>query len=337
MKKNLLLIPFLIFSLLPCFAGGRSEKESAPLWLTDTEKEFPSGKYIRALGEGSSAKLAQSEALSTISLYFDTKTDILTLAVKEAQSILSGDSEMFSSSQGFTQMVEVSSSADFFCVSFVDSYYDKQRDKFHTLAYIDKAKVSSIYSSRISFLMDSINSYRNLSKRETELFRAAGYMHKAEVLSKLASQYIQNLVTINPDAAPKYSESLAVIAKVPEELGAFKKDMSFDIRMAQTEKRYDPIFSTVANILEQQGFTFSVTNPKYVIVISISCVEETYDVGEFVRSSIELLITNQETESVYSYSKAYPRVSGKDLSQSYTRALFSIQKDLEENLLSEYR
>lgn len=328
------------FMLIFCSAfvfAKTKQSEKAPNWLTNTEKAYPVAKYIRAVGEGSSSRQAQNDALSAVSLYFDTKTEILSVAVKEAQSVLSGDAETFSQSQGFSQMVNVSSNADFFCVQFTDPYYDKKRDTFYVLAYIDKANVASIYSSRIAFLLESIGSYRSLAHGEGELFRAAGYLHKANVLASLAAQYIQSLVVVVPEDAPKYKDALSSLARIPEELARLKKNMSFSIRISPEEQRYDPIFATISNILEEQGFVYAAREAQYALFAAVSCIEETYDVGDFVRASVVLTVTDAGGNAVYSYSKTYPRISGTTLEHTYTRAIHKVQTDLEEHLFSEYR
>ena len=105
--------------------------------------------------------------------------------------------------------------------------------------------------------------------------------------------------------------------------------------MNQKDKRYDPIFSTVASILERDGYAYSLKDSNYKIIIDVSALEETYETGPFVRASLDILIVNNAGNGVYTYSKAYARTGSKTWEQAYTRAVSKIKQDLEENFLSE--
>lgn len=306
-----------------------------PEWLKKPEKEYPTSKFIRTVGEGANLKLAQDSAVSAISLYFDTKTEVLSTAVKEMSAILSDGKEVFNASRSIQQIMQITSNAEFFCVKFTDAYYDKKSDKFSVLAYINKKDASQIYTARIAALMDSVNVYREYAKKEKEPFLAVQALRKAEVLGKLAESYIHNENIIVPADTSKFQNDLKIISLLPAQRNALKNEITFSISINQKEKRYDPLFSTVASILEKYGYAYSVANPAYNIILDISCIEETYDAGEFVRPSVDILILNKEGNGVYTYSKSFPRIGSKSTEQAYTRAVTKIKQDLEENFLAE--
>ena len=85
-----------------------------PEWLKKPEKEYPTSKFIRTVGEGANLKLAQDSAVSAISLYFDTKTEVLSTAVKEMSAILSDGKEVFNASRSIQQIMQITSNAEFF-------------------------------------------------------------------------------------------------------------------------------------------------------------------------------------------------------------------------------
>ncbi len=311
--------------------------ETVPRWLTHTNSEFPDTLYVRAVGTGTNEKAARNDALSSISFYFDTKTDVVTSCIKELGEIEKDGVVKSMDTEIYRQSVNVSSAADFFCVTFTETYYDKAGDKFSCLAYINKSEAVSIYASRVSYFLDSISVYKKIAAAEKELFYKAGILHKEAVLAKLCEQYIRNIITLSPKDAEKYKDSLTELSFIQEEQSQLKKDMTFEILMTQDEKKYDAIFTTVAKVLEEQGFVYSVKESSYRIIVSLSFTEEEYSAGPFVRPSIEIITVNDEGKSVYSYSKAYPRTGAKTMDAAYTRALFKIQKDIEANLFLEYR
>lgn len=327
MKRVIILLVLATASAL-CFAD-------VPAWLKRPEKEYPSSEFIRAIGEGTSAKSAQNAAVADISLFFDTKTDVVTLAVKESSAILVDDKSMFASNQSYQQIAHISSNAEFFCVKFTDSYYDKKSDTYSVLAYINKKDAAQIYTARINALMDSIETYRFYAKNEKEPFLAIAALRKAQVLASLAEKYIHNETIIVPSDSIKFQNALKTIALISNERAALKKGLTFSISIIQKEKRFDPLFSTVASILERDGYAYSGEDALYKIIIDVSCLEEGYDAGNFVRPSLDVLILNNAGEGVYTYSKAYARVGGKTLEQAYTRAVTKIKQDLQTNFLAE--
>ena len=311
-----------------CFAD-------VPSWLKNPEKVYPTTEYIRAIGEGTNAKAAQNAAIADISLYFDTKTDVVTLAVKKTAQVVVDDKSFFENNQSLTQATTVSSNAEFFCVKFTEPWYDKKAGKYSVLGYINKKEAAQIYTARINALMDAINSYRAYAKKEKEPFLGMLALHKATVISSLAEKYIHNEMIIYPSESAKFQKDLTTIALLPAEQNELKKQVTFVISMNQKEKRFDPVFSTVASILEKRGYALSVSGANHRIIIDVSCAEEKYDAGEFVRPSVDVLILNAAGEGLYTYSKAHPRTGGKTLDQAYTRAISKVTQDLEENFLAE--
>ncbi len=329
-KKSFFSISIFLLSSL-VFAA----REKPPSWLKNPEREYPSDKFIRGEGDGNSIKAAQNAALIQISLYFNTQTEIMTTAVNELQQIVKDENTSFESRKSMKQVGSIKSEADFFCVNFTDAYYDKKNDKYSVLAYINKKEAADIYTMRINSLLEAIASYRNYAKTENEPFLAVTSMHKAEVLAKICSHYIQNETTIVPSDSGKYEDALKMVSLVSAERNAMKKDITFSISMNQNDKRFDPIFSATSAVLEKYGYAYSLRNSTYKIIIDISCAEEHYSNGDYVRASLDVLILNNSGEGVYTYSKAFPRIGRKTMEMTYTSVVSKIKQDLEENFLTE--
>lgn len=309
--------------------------ENIPVWIKNPDREYPDSSYIKAVGEGHSVLLAKSNAVSEIALFFDTKINVVKLSVEELQELSTGDVGISASNQSYQQIAQISSEAEFFCVNFTDAYYDKKTELYSILAYIDKKEAAQIYTARIHALMDSVEAYRIYAKKEKELFLAADALRKAQVLGSLAEKYIHTETIIVPQDSAKFQQDLRTIALIPNERASLKKNMTFSITILQNEKRFDPIFSTVASILEKNGYAYSVAGANYKIIVDISCIEEKYDNGDFVRPSVDVLIINKAGEGVYTYSKGLSRTGGKTMEQAYRRAVTKITQDLEEHFLAE--
>lgn len=327
MKK--LLFIFFCFSTVFGFA------DSIPDWIKNPEKAYPKKEFIRAVGEGSSEKAAKNAAISEISLYFETKAEVVNLALKQSYQIVTEEKTLTSSNASLTQIAKITSTADFFCLNFTESVYDKKTDKFTILAYIKKAEVSEIYTTRISALLHSIKLFKDYSASEKELFLSAAALHKASVFGSLCERYIKALTVIYPMESSKYENDLKKIGSIQAEHNALKKQLSFSIELLQKDQVFNPVITTLSEILEKQGYSYSLTDSKYKIVADIACTEEIYDAGPFIRPSMEIVIINQSGKGVYSYSKTLPRIGSKTMEQAYIRAVSKINQDLKENFLSE--
>lgn len=327
MRKFFLII-ILIFSA-SCFA------ESVPDWLKSPEKAFPTKEYIRAIGDGSSENVAKNAAIAQIALLFESKVEVINLALKQSSQIITEDKVSNSTNANLTQFAKISSTAEFFCLNFTEPYYNKKNNNFTILAYIKKSEVCNIYKTRIEALLTSILAYKNYASGETEIFRSAQALQNATVLGNLCERYINTFSIIKPDVAKKYEDDLKMISGLASERANLKKHMTFSIQLLQEEVVYKQISSCIAKILEKQGYSYSLSNAKYNITVDIVCTEESYDAGQFVRPSLDILIVNTDGEGVYSYSKPFQRIGGKTMDQAYVRAVSKIKQDLEENFLAE--
>ena len=337
MKK----ISALLFLL--AFASGAfgqskkgSGKGSAPSWLSNSEKEFPKKEYIRAIGEGPTEKAAKAAAVAEISMFFETKTEVVTQAVNKSSEIIEEDKKMFSSSKSFDQIVNIKSNADFFGANFTDPVYDSKNDTYALLAYIKKSEAVEIYKTRIAALLESVDTLVSGAKEESEAFLAAGALLKAKSFATLAEQYIKAETVIVPSDSEVYKETLKKLARLDADIAAVKKQLTFSIAMNTKDKKFDPIFSTLCSIVEKKGMAYSLNKAKYKIVIDLSCSEEEYEAGPFVRASANILVVNAAGKGLYTYSKAYPRAGSKTMDLAYSRAVYKINQDLEENFLRDY-
>ena len=324
-KRLLFTFSVFVFFAVNC-AAAPSKK--APAWLTDDPHLiYSENEYLTAIGEGNSDSLARDDALNKLSQYFDTKVHSEGLAIRATN-----DSSFSSSS---LQTVSVESEADLFCVNFTDSFFDKKNAKYFILAYINKKEAAEIYRSKIEALLSSITQNQKNARNEREVFFKALLLRKSAEFCESAEKYIQYETALIHDDVEKYKPALVDMTKIFSELDSLKPQLTFSITMNQKEKRFNPVFSTLAEALEKQGFSYSVNDSMYRIIADISCEEEVYETGPFVRPSLDVLIVNKNGEGLYTYSKAYGRTGAKTMEQAYTRSVSKITKDLAENFMTE--
>lgn len=311
-----------------CFA-------QTPAWVTKPEKEFPTEQFVRALESGSTAQNAKSAALASISLYFNTKTDIVSVAVKQMESVVSGDSKLLSSGQSFSQIARISSSAEFFCVNFTDGWFDKKSGKHYVLAYIDKQEAAGVYRVRTNAIMEAISIYRSSAEKTPEPLLAVRFLSKAQVLGTIASRYIQNEITLVPSVAKSRTDDLETLSKISAAADEMKSRIRFSILSASDDARLRPLYECVSSVLEKNGCSYSLENPSYFVIVDTEFLQEENEAGKFVRPNIKIIIENKNRTGVYSYSKSYQRVGSKTFDNAVARAVGKVCADVEEHFFTD--
>ena len=308
----------------------------APSWVADKNKDYPSSKYISAVGEGGTEKKAQAAAVAQVSQLFDTKTDVVTTAAKRFQSVQVAGSMKTVGSQSLEQITAISSQAEFFGLRYAPAWYNEKRDTYVVLAYIDKQEAAATYKGYIRTLLDAVYAYREAAQKDAEPFNSVLYMQKAESLSVLASQYIRTLGIIEPAAADGYKADTEVLNRLGLENDAYKKQSLFSVRTGgKSAEKFGSLSSAVTAVLEKRGFTCKESGARYTVVADISAEELTYEVGPFVKPSLKITVQNAAGTSLYSYAQAYSRAGGNTTETAYNAAATKIKKDLEANFLPE--
>ena len=118
---------YIIIALLSLFSF--SLFCASPKWLTELEKVYPSNEYLRMIGEGTTLKLAESDAVASIAQNFNAKVKIINQSIKDYNSIITEDKSETSKSYSFTQVSKISSDVELLCLKYSEPYYDKKNKK----------------------------------------------------------------------------------------------------------------------------------------------------------------------------------------------------------------
>lgn len=327
--KKLLLGIICCLTLTPLFC------EAVPVWYKNLEKEFPIEKYIRATGSGSTEKKARTEAVSNIALSFKTNVKVLNSAISDLQNSVENDKTEYSQKDNLHKEFSAETEAEFYCLQFTNSYYDKKQKKYFVAAYIDREAAYSVYKSKIDPLVTEMYSTWYGSKEEEESLYRCFLLHKASLLGVMIRTYVDNAVIICPSMYDSFDGVLYQIGIINSEIETQKNNISFSVECK--EPKGQNLIHGVASILEEAGFVYTTANATYKIKIEIQFTEEVYEAGEFVRPSVSIMISNKNGVPVDSYSKVYPRYTHGSMENSYNLAVLRVQQDLEENFMSSYR
>ena len=136
-KKITTLIFFSLYLAASVFA------QKAPDWYLHQNVVYPSDRYITAVGEGSNRNQAENAALATMSLYFQTNTDVCNDLIKRYNEREGNNQYTFSKSTQITERAKITSQAEFFGVQFAQGFVVD--GKFTTLAYIERDEAFAVY------------------------------------------------------------------------------------------------------------------------------------------------------------------------------------------------
>ncbi len=334
--KKVFFLLLIILSSCRTFSAVPSEQAQVPKWVREPEKVYPKAEYLKAVGEGKSLEAAQNSALSAIALAFKTKTDVRNVAISNMTHIREENSSVYEVSQKLIQIVNISSDAEFFCTNFSEPYFDKKEKKYSVFAYINRNEAELIYKERINHIVNMVKDLFLLSQKEPELFIMLSECQNALGIAKLAEEYINNAVIINPQNSKSYADELKLFEDINKKIADNKGKVLFSVKC--NNDKCLSLENHLISLLEKKGFTYtqSQEHSLYVTDINISIAEEHFDAGEFVRPTLKILIKNKDGKSLKSYSKSYTRYGAKTMEAAYTRGLLRVQEDLTDNFLSEF-
>lgn len=333
MKKICFILLSVCFVTL-AFAKPK-EKKLIPLWISDLNAAYPASEFLRATGTASNQKTAENNALGNIAKFFGAKVKSFTQSVSDYSSVLKDGMLDFSQTDSLINTIEVNSDAEFYCVEFEQCYYDSVKKTYTALAYIDRKKAAEVYRGKIKSLMTEFHKdEKSIQKHSEPLFIALSY-HRAILYGSIIELLIENAIILD-GPRPEYQEFQSLFSDYKVKFETIKKTITF--RTKTNTEWGKSIDAAVNSVLEESGFVYSPKNPMYNINIELSFGEpEILQAGIFVRGSIFCTVSNRDGMVIESYSKDYPRFTHRTQELAYSRAVFKIKEDLEENFLIEYR
>lgn len=224
---------------------------SAPKWITNLNDVFPSEKYIRAVGEGSSETLAKKVAVAELSTYFDQKvtSEIFSKSFKSQKE------SVYSSNSSIDQNITVSTNSELFAVQYTDVYYNKKEKKYSVCAYINKAEAFDIISQKL-FSYEQIFFQKNeLLKQENEDFRKILILKDSLENEDEINTLYDFLLSLNSKKAKKFDDFKLSFNEAKNLLSELKRKTPVSISSSGDYSKQ--IKYLISEILTQNGFIIS--------------------------------------------------------------------------------
>lgn len=311
----------LIFLFFLCFPAVA--KERTPEWVTGWKSAFPDSAYIAQRGEGKSAELAQTDALSAIARYLKSEVQ----ATLSTSVSTSGENESVATQEDVT----ISSQLELFGTEFTEPY--KQKKTWYCVAYIDRAKAWEQLLPGIREKETVFCSFWEKAQADNEPFRACLYYKNAWNAAQDFFKALDKGRLINPKADEIFSQSKTRSLSVPSLIDAQKKDAA--VRIVCSGDSGGIIKTALAQKFAQTGFTVS-DNAKTTAEVQIEMNEEGSE-PVAVRPSLTVTVRGKTGEMVYSFQcRAKEKTAAYSLETAKRRALPKLAQTAGEQFLQDY-
>ena len=192
MKKNAVISLMFLCSAL-CFAA-------VPAWKLNLEKQFPSEKYVRAIGEGTTESAAKKSALAELSGYFSQTI----IAESESYQKIRQSGAGNGTNSDLRESVIVHSDTELFCVRYTDAWTEPKSKKVFVCAFIDRKEAWDLITQKMKGLEDKCNQLSKLADKEKEPFKKLLLLTKARSLYSEYSGLYEKAVALFPKRGQQF-------------------------------------------------------------------------------------------------------------------------------------
>ncbi len=315
---------FLLFSKL--------HAKSLPSWYGHQEIVFPPEFYITAVGEGGDRTEAEIDAVAKLSLYFKTTADINNQLLRNYQDIDSDGDYDFSKKTKITERAKISSQAEFLGVQFAEGFV--LDGKFTLLAYIDRAQVFDVYSQRIRTNCAVLESLMLVAEDYNNPVLGFEAARKAVPVADVTAELLKMARTVRKTDSADFDYADSLIQRANTALQLCRKNLVFRV---EVENDYEGmIFRTVSDLLEDAGYALSAAEGICAIPVKVTASRVDNAAGIFLYCGIVVNVTDGNGETVFSYSRNFPKKGARTESFAYQRAYQAMVKELEATFVQEF-
>ena len=323
-KKWFLLLLFLFVSF-SIFAA------KIPEWYEHKAVVYPEEFYITAIGEGNSKLEAELAALANISMYFNIKTDVVNV-LERTMMELDGKNYSFSKQTNIDESTRVNSSSEFFGVQFADSFFVD--GKYTILAYIERDLAFDVYVQRIKDAAAKLEALLIIAEDYNNPISGLEAAEEAVPIANYVAELMKmaRIVKKSTDTIFISTEALVQRSYIAKEI--CKESLVFQLIV---ENDYENmIYTTISDLLENEGYSLSSTNGTCTIPVLVSVEKEESVAGIFLYCNLLVKITDGTGNDFFSYSRSFPKKGGKTQRQAYNRAFQEIQAELNATFIEEF-
>ena len=306
--------------------------QEVPLWVLSKDVYFPSDTYLSALGVGDTNQASHEDAISQLTLYFDSTITVNNTTNASIKETL----DSVDKTRSLSSEISVFSEAELPPLSFTEAFFHKQSGKWYTCASINKKEAAKMYAAELQSGIKNVQltlknlptsspftKFVDLSKTLKELNALQKTLEKLTVLDFANGENLHSsIVALKNDCTAKRQ--------------TLKERMKFSIRIENDCD--DAVAIALQEILENEGFIY---DPDGALCLNgnIKTAITENDAGVFVtpRLSLNIIDTKNGEKSLASYAKAYKRWGHINVEGAKKKAFVEVEKDLRAHFMEIFR
>lgn len=322
MRKRITILIFTFLSSAFCFA-------SSPKWLTDLEKAFPTGDYVRAIGEGNSESSAKKSTLSELSSYFNQTISSQTQALKSIER----DNSSYIEKGDVRQNLITSTKSELFSVQYTRSVYDKRNKKFYICAYLVRKDFWNVISQKMDVVMNNCKSSLKQINKETEILNQLIQLNQTERLYSDFYSLYEMALAIYPHRCSEYTAFAEKIVTEISVLSSIRAQAT--IKVIVNGDKQNRIKGKICSLLSQNGITVAETNARYVLNADVVWNESQFNGIYSSIPQIQITVSNNNNTGLAFFAAKCERLSAYNQENIEQIAFANLEEQLEERFITE--
>ena len=320
MKKIIYFITLNILYSALCFAA-------APTWKLNLEKQFPSEKYVRAIGEGTTEPAAKKSALSELSAYF---SQTIIAESESYQKIRQAEAGNVTSSD-LRENVIVHSDTELFCVRYTDAWTEPKSKKIYVCAFIDRKEAWDLITQKMKGLEDKCNQLSKLADKEMEPLKKLLLLTKVRSLYSEYSGLDEKAVALFPKRGQHFEAFIRKMDGYMNDLLLLKSSTAIQVKVSGDKG--NSIYSKITELLMQKGFLIS-PDGRYQLTATVNWNEAKLNEVYSAYPNIKIFITGNG-QTFASFNGECEKVAAYNQESMQRSAIFHLEELLEESFVKE--
>jgi len=320
MRKTIYLITLNILYSALCYAA-------APAWKLNLEKQFPSEKYVRAIGEGTTESTAKKSALAELSAYFSQTIIAETESYQKIRQAGAGNQ----TNSDLRESVIIHSDTELFCVRYTDVWTEPKSKKIYVCAFIERKEAWDLITQKMKGLEDKCNQLSKLANNEKEPFKKLLLLTKIRSLYSEYSELYEKAVALFPKRGEQFEAFIRKMDGYMNELMLLKASTAIQVKVSGDKG--NSIYSKITELLMQKGFLIS-SDGRYQLSATVNWNEAKLNEIYSAYPNIKILITGNG-RTFASFNGECEKVAAYNQESLQRSAIFRLEELLEESFIKE--
>ncbi len=318
MKKHTVFLSLLILYSALCFAA-------APAWKLNLEKQFPSEKYVRAIGEGTTEAAAKKSALAELSAYFSQTIIAETESYQKIRQTGAGNV----TNSDLRENVIIHSDTELFYVRYTAAWTEPKSKKVFVCAFIERKEAWDLITQKMKGLEDKCNQLSKLANNEKDPFKRMLLLTKVRPFYSEYSGLYEKAVALFPKRGEQFEAFIRKMDGYMNELMLLKASTAIQVKVAGDKG--NSIYSKISELLTRNGFLIS-SDGRYQLSATVNWNEAKLNEVYSAYPNIKILITGNG-RTFASFNGECEKIAAYNQESMQRSAIFRLEELLEENFI----